>query len=341
MWNIYTFITLRFNTFINDGLKLDELQIETLENFVISDNTVNGKLLGLFVNQEELSLTNSLYGQLFLFNCSNSVISNQNLSRTYMGLYCFLSTNLIICDNIINYNSYYGAKFEESSFVTIAHNIFGYNENRGLSLSYYSNNNSIIFNSFIDNYFFLGIYTQATDFGRNNTFLYNYWSEYTSPDDNGDGVVDIPYEIEGSARNEDSSPLITTPELIDLPPLIMNIYHYPSPPSKNDFVTITASVFDDTQVQSVTLYYRINGGSWKNVQMSTLVTSIYKTTIGPFRSKSIIEYYLIVYDINSNNNQSSIYTFTIEKTGKASSSINLIPIAFLFLLVINRKKKKH
>lgn len=340
LWNSYSSVTLRFNTFINDGLYFSKQDVETFESYTISDNTVNGKLLGWFVSQEELSLTNSLYGQLFLISCSNSVIRYQNLSSTHMGLYCFLCTNLIICDNNINYNSYYGARFEESSFVTITHNTFSNNEYQGLSLYHHSNNNSIIFNSFVDNYF-IGIYSQATDFGRNNTFLYNYWSEHTSPDDNGDGIVDIPYELEGGARNEDSSPLATTPELIDLPPLIMNIYHYPSPPSKNDFVTVTASVFDDTQVQSVTLYYRIDGGSWKNALMSTLVTSIYKATIGPFRSKSIIEYYLIVYDINSNSNQSSIYTFTIEKTGKASASINLIPIAFLFLLVINRKKKKH
>ncbi|MFW3145737.1 MAG: LamG-like jellyroll fold domain-containing protein [Thermoplasmatota archaeon] len=53
---------------------------------------------------------------------------------------------------------------------------------------------------------------QGQDEGSNNRWdtgsLGNYWSEWTLPDSNGDLIVDIPYDILGSAGSKDQYPLI-------------------------------------------------------------------------------------------------------------------------------------
>jgi parallel beta-helix repeat protein len=48
---------------------------------------------------------------------------------------------------------------------------------------------------------------QVCDEGTNNTYIYNYYDEWVSPDSNSDQIVDTPYSIPGIAGNEDPYPL--------------------------------------------------------------------------------------------------------------------------------------
>ena len=61
------------------------------------------------------------------------------------------------------------------------------------------------FNNFIDSTKKHG--AQAEDLGTDNRWntsnLGNYWSEWTQPDENGDGIVDIPYVVVGITRAKD------------------------------------------------------------------------------------------------------------------------------------------
>ena len=41
-------------------------------------------------------------------------------------------------------------------------------------------------------------------------FIYNYWNDLVGPDVNGDGIVDIPYTIDGAGNNVDSFPMTTS-----------------------------------------------------------------------------------------------------------------------------------
>jgi parallel beta-helix repeat protein len=58
-------------------------------------------------------------------------------------------------------------------------------------------------NVFINN----GVAGQVCDAGVNNTYIYNYYDDWTSPDADSDHIVDTPYSIEGAAGNEDPYPL--------------------------------------------------------------------------------------------------------------------------------------
>jgi hypothetical protein len=65
---------------------------------------------------------------------------------------------------------------------------------------------AVRFNTFIDN----GHDCQVLDDGMLNEISHNYYSDWLSPDDNADGYVDLPYEIEGASENFDPFPLSNT-----------------------------------------------------------------------------------------------------------------------------------
>ena len=54
-------------------------------------------------------------------------------------------------------------------------------------------------NVFINN----GATTQICDEGENNTYIYNYYDDWTSPDVDSDQIVDTPYSIDGVVGNQD------------------------------------------------------------------------------------------------------------------------------------------
>jgi parallel beta-helix repeat protein len=58
-------------------------------------------------------------------------------------------------------------------------------------------------NVFINN----GATKQVCDEGENNTYIYNYYDDWTSPDVDSDQIVDTPYSIDGVAGNQDLYPL--------------------------------------------------------------------------------------------------------------------------------------
>jgi parallel beta-helix repeat protein len=61
-------------------------------------------------------------------------------------------------------------------------------------------------NTFINN----GINCQVSDNGTLNEFTHNYYSDWTTPDYNADGYVDVPYHIDGTSNNTDIYPQADT-----------------------------------------------------------------------------------------------------------------------------------
>lgn len=90
----------------------------------------------------------------------------------------------------------------------IYQNNFIENINYGVQILRTPNNNTITQNNFINNN---GGFKQAFDNGSDNVWNGdvegNYWSEWTSPDSDNDGIVDIPYNISGFANAIDNHPL--------------------------------------------------------------------------------------------------------------------------------------
>jgi parallel beta-helix repeat protein len=64
-------------------------------------------------------------------------------------------------------------------------------------------NFSVMYNSF----FGCGSDSQLCDDGTTNIISYNFYSDWTSPDADGNGFVDVPYILDGNAENQDAFPL--------------------------------------------------------------------------------------------------------------------------------------
>jgi len=158
------------NTFLNDGLYL-----ETSDNSIVEDNTVNGKPL-VYLEDESNEIIDIDAGQIILVNCdditiqdkeitntyigimlvgtSNSYISNNNInSNNNNGINLYLSNNNIISDNTINSNNESGINIRRSSYNTVSNNFIS-NNDFGINFLNSDNDNIISDNTINSNNFY-------------------------------------------------------------------------------------------------------------------------------------------------------------------------------------------
>ena len=87
----------------------------------------------------------------------------------------------------------------------------------------------------------------------------------------------------------------------DLTSPIISEVQYPQEPSIGDSINIQAQVQDESDIQTVYIYYRING-EWQNQVLSQSGSDVYEVTIGPFNSGAVINWYLEAVDDSINHN---------------------------------------
>ena len=140
-------------------------------------------------------------------------------------------------------------------------------------------------------------------------------------------------------------------------PEIDSVSHTPTSPTENDSVTISCVVVDSNGLASVTLYYRIDGGSWISTSMVAISSFTYSVDIGIFNPGETIDYYIVAVDDTPNcntataDNDGSYYNFTIEEqtptptptsetpTTSEGTLLAILPIFALLGLVLVRRKK--
>ena len=117
---------------------LAELSSQTIDD----KNLVNNKPVYYFVNETGLGLSNfTNAGQIFLFNCNNSLISGLNLSNGTMGMYLSYSNNNTLSGNTASNNNFFGIYLYFSDNNTLTGNMIS-NNNNGIRLDS-SNNNTL------------------------------------------------------------------------------------------------------------------------------------------------------------------------------------------------------
>ncbi len=281
---------------------------------------------------------------IVLLSSESATVVNNTCSNSSFGIKISSSGSATVVNNTCN-NNLYGIWLWDSDSCNITYNLLQENVEHGVNLDSDSDNNLIHHNTFVNNN--LGGTSQACDDGTNNywydttTLEGNYWSDWS-----GTGS----YSIDGSAGSIDLYPF---GESIDIdPPLIVNIVYSPSNPSELDTIIINATVTDDSGVQSVTLYYMVNGGDWTEVSMTLITGDIYSVTIGPFVIADTIEYYVSAVDNSINNNlaidtnSGLYYSFTVQSVIPEFQTLSLLlptMITLLFLvsgLVVQQRRKK-
>ncbi len=177
----------------------------------ILNNTENGILIDSYYNNIELNICayNGKDG-ICLWGSENTLIDNTCQSNTECGLNLHGDNNKLEYNRITDNGA--GIFLQSGSENIISDNMIGHNSGLGMGIDlipgYYKSTDNLIFqNDFFDNN---GGKYQAKDNGTDNrwntTTAGNYWYYRNSPDTDGDGIVDIPYRINGSASNFDHFP---------------------------------------------------------------------------------------------------------------------------------------
>ena len=173
--NIFMEDGVGFTSYENDGRPLlkSEYFLHNIEN-----NTVNGKPLYYFFNENDMIIDNWEIGQLILVNCSNFVIKNVSISKTDWGL-VFVFCNNCLTENCSFFNNSLAIWTLKSSYNLFKFNNISNNYHRAVVIDYNSNHNKIKYNSISTTFCGVEIewWSNANVISKNN-FLNNNVSGY-------------------------------------------------------------------------------------------------------------------------------------------------------------------
>ena len=238
------------------GIELEIIQNSTIAENTVYNNLMNGiSLISSDNNYNNITsnivYNNELTGIQLIQSNFNLISENEVYDNNEKGIYIDLGNYNYIDSNTVRDNAIHGIFLEEGTdYNEITENII-HNNTIGIEIDSMGDNNSIYQNLFLKN----GNHAvdDGTDNKWNSTTIGNYWDNWTSPDVSpNDGIVDVPYNISGSAGSvgylpiaEDGAPRITI-----------------NSPSGGDAFSSTAPSFDVTITDDYLddMWYSIDGG---------------------------------------------------------------------------------
>ena len=118
---------IRFNVFTNDGLLISEDNIADYRNYLVGDNTANGKIIGYFYDLVSVTFSVPMYGQLILLNCVDVTVSYQEFYNTDIGLYLWKCNDTLVQECTMMYDFLgmfiYQCNYTFTEYNCIEHNV--------------------------------------------------------------------------------------------------------------------------------------------------------------------------------------------------------------------------
>ena len=235
--------TIVENTFVEGGLYMFATgSMENSRQTEVADNTLNG-LPVIFWQDVEGGTVPTGAGQVILVNCTGVSVVDQTISDAAIGIQLILSENCRVANNVLSHNSE-GIRVDSASFNIVEDNILISNDYEGIHIFWHADSNIVRRNICRENtygiYLLGSVYNtvanntcQENDYGifarsdseyniiewnvffentenaatenTLNTFQYNYYSDYSGLDMDGNGIGDTPYYFSPSV---DYYPLI-------------------------------------------------------------------------------------------------------------------------------------
>ena len=245
----------------NEGIMLDSSSNITLIDNICSNNGYDGIMLG---------------------SSSNDTVSNNNCSwNNGIGMYIGSLSNSTISNNNCSNNGYDGIYLESSNNNIIIWNQLFNNIQCGVNISSSCSSNMIWNNTFIKNNGTDSTYdsanVQAYDDGTNNWWnssdYGNYWSDWTTPDLDANGIVDVPYDILGGAGAKDYYPLTFLPENIAPITTAASTGTIGSSGWYRSNASVSLSATDAGSGVNATFYRIGTSGSWSGYSSSFVISN--------------------------------------------------------------------
>ena len=188
------------------GVFLNNVTKGTITGCTLRNNTAYGVELGLvplsaedpqFINITCNTFYNNSYG-IELIGFNSTVKGNLIQNNTIYGVYVY-GNDSVIYNNTIENNANYGIKLYNSSGNYVYWNDLTNNNGGGVQAYDNRATNHWSTSTQVSYCYNGGTYTNYTG---------NYWDDYTTPDSNGDGIVDTPYDIDPTGAAKDYYPLV-------------------------------------------------------------------------------------------------------------------------------------
>jgi parallel beta-helix repeat protein len=188
----------------NFGITFIAVSNSTLINNDISANRYGAYL---FVSSNDILSNNHIHDDtdfgIWISQSDHTSAANNKISNERIGIYVNNSTFNTITNSSISSCQQFGIRLDYSDNNTIAGNTLFENVVRG-TLCFYSNNNTILHNNFVNNTKALADINSTSLL--DNGIEGNYWSDYNGTDSDQDGIGNSPYAVD--TNNTDHYPLM-------------------------------------------------------------------------------------------------------------------------------------